>query len=197
MNYDLNKVIGENETGFRGQADLIYRTEGWDFLWPAARLYNNFDYSFTASASRWQSAGIPLPRWRQPITASATPVLKEFLQAFDLVRMRPRYPVIQHVSDQLVASALSVPNREYAVYLHVPLPGKVKSLDSHRRQEVKATLQLNLPRGDFHAEWIDTKTGAILHVDDYHHDGGTRNCQVPPFDDDIALRLRRTSKPGR
>ena len=31
-NYGLNKVIGENETGFRGQADVLYRTEGWDFL---------------------------------------------------------------------------------------------------------------------------------------------------------------------
>ena len=32
MNYGLNKVIGENETGFRGKDDALYRTEGWDFL---------------------------------------------------------------------------------------------------------------------------------------------------------------------
>ena len=31
-NYALNKVIGENETGFRGTKDLVYRTEAWDFL---------------------------------------------------------------------------------------------------------------------------------------------------------------------
>ena len=45
-NYGLNKVIGENETGFRGQADVLYRTEGWDFLL-AGGNYNNLDYSFT------------------------------------------------------------------------------------------------------------------------------------------------------
>ena len=31
MNYGLNKVIGENETGFRGQDDVLYRTEGLGF----------------------------------------------------------------------------------------------------------------------------------------------------------------------
>ena len=32
MNYGLNKLIGENETGFRGKHDFLYRSEGWDFL---------------------------------------------------------------------------------------------------------------------------------------------------------------------
>jgi hypothetical protein len=48
MNYGLNKVIGENETGFRGPDDVLYRTEGWDFLLAGGGLYNNLDYSFTA-----------------------------------------------------------------------------------------------------------------------------------------------------
>lgn len=46
-NYQLNKVIGENETGFRGRDDLLYRTECWDFLIAGGALYNNLDYSFT------------------------------------------------------------------------------------------------------------------------------------------------------
>ncbi|MEZ6059083.1 MAG: DUF6298 domain-containing protein [Planctomycetaceae bacterium] len=48
MNYGLNKVIGENETGFRGSSDVLYRTEGWDFLLAGGGLYNNLDYSFSA-----------------------------------------------------------------------------------------------------------------------------------------------------
>ncbi|HYG36884.1 MAG TPA: hypothetical protein VEC99_18975, partial [Clostridia bacterium] len=32
MNYGLNKVIGDNETGFRGTNDSVYRMEGWDFI---------------------------------------------------------------------------------------------------------------------------------------------------------------------
>src|SRR5690606_15356376 len=29
QNYHLNKVIGDNETGFNGNADSTYRREGW------------------------------------------------------------------------------------------------------------------------------------------------------------------------
>ena len=31
-NAHLRGVIGDNETGFRGKDDVLYRTEGWDFL---------------------------------------------------------------------------------------------------------------------------------------------------------------------
>jgi hypothetical protein len=40
-------VIGENETGFRGRDDDLYRTERWAFLLAGGGLYNNLDYSFT------------------------------------------------------------------------------------------------------------------------------------------------------
>ena len=41
------RLIGDNETGFRGTADLAYRTEGWDFILAGGGLFNNLDYSFT------------------------------------------------------------------------------------------------------------------------------------------------------
>ncbi len=47
MNAHLRGVIGENETGFRGKDDVLYRTEGWAFLLAGGGLYNNLDYSFT------------------------------------------------------------------------------------------------------------------------------------------------------
>ncbi len=47
LNRHLNKPIGENETGFRGKVDVLYRTEGWDFILAGGALYNNLDYSFT------------------------------------------------------------------------------------------------------------------------------------------------------
>ena len=31
-NYHLNKVIGDNETGFKGTADDHYRMEAWEFM---------------------------------------------------------------------------------------------------------------------------------------------------------------------
>ena len=48
MNYALNKVIGDDETGFKGVSDDVYRMEAWDFLIAGGGLYNNLDYSFTA-----------------------------------------------------------------------------------------------------------------------------------------------------
>ena len=48
MNYGLNKVIGDNETGFRGNSDSAYRMEAWRFILAGGALYNNLDYSFAA-----------------------------------------------------------------------------------------------------------------------------------------------------
>ena len=47
MNYGLGKVIGDDETGFRGVIDRPYRIEAWDFLIAGGALYDNLDYSFT------------------------------------------------------------------------------------------------------------------------------------------------------
>ena len=51
-NAHLRRLIGDNETGFRGTADLAYRTEGWDFILAGGGLYNNLDYSFTVGPRR-------------------------------------------------------------------------------------------------------------------------------------------------
>ena len=47
-NYQFNKVIGDNETGFRGTSDAAYRMEGWDFILAGGGLFNHLDYSFVA-----------------------------------------------------------------------------------------------------------------------------------------------------
>ena len=46
LNYGFNKVIGDNETGFRGVTDEPYRMEGWDFVMAGGGLFNHLDYSF-------------------------------------------------------------------------------------------------------------------------------------------------------
>ncbi len=48
MNYSLNKVIGDNETGFDGIEDSKYRSEAWNFILAGGGLFDNLDYSFTA-----------------------------------------------------------------------------------------------------------------------------------------------------
>ena len=70
MNYGLNKLIGENETGFRGHDDVLYRTEGWDFLLAGGGLYNNLDYSFSPPIPPARSPA-SLARRRQPALRAA------------------------------------------------------------------------------------------------------------------------------
>jgi hypothetical protein len=45
-NYELFRVIGDNETGFRGTNDAPYRMEAWDFIVAGGGLFNHLDYSF-------------------------------------------------------------------------------------------------------------------------------------------------------
>lgn len=190
MNYGLNRVIGENETGFRGQDDLIYRTEGWDFLLAGGGLYNNLDYSFTPQHPDGTLEGYQSPGGGSRALRSQLRILKDFLDGFDLIRMRPDSTVIRQVSDSLVGSALSDPGAAYAVYLHVPIPVKPEELAAQRRHGLQAKLALELPPGHYRGEWINTTTGEIAGNGHWSHAGGLLELTTPPLDDDLALRLR-------
>ena len=89
MNYQLDRVIGENETGFRGREDVLYRTEGWDFLMAGGAIYNNLDYSFTpghpdGSLREYTSPGGGSPQLRRQLG-----YLKTFMESLDFVHMKP------------------------------------------------------------------------------------------------------------
>ena len=47
MNFGLNKVIGDDETGFKGIHDRTYRVEAWDFIMAGGAIFDHLDYSFT------------------------------------------------------------------------------------------------------------------------------------------------------
>ena len=192
MNFGLNKAIGENETGFRGRDDVLYRTEGWDFLLAGGALYNNLDYSFTAkhpdgSLRDYKSPGGGSAELRQQLG-----ILKKFLDDFDFVHMQPDNKVLQEVSPKLTTHVLAQRGQAYAIYLHVPLPNQPKRLQEHLRSDISAELTLDLPDGDYTAEWIDPLTGKVVKSDRVQ---STRDkCQLvsPQFANDIALRVNRS-----
>lgn len=189
LNYSLNRVIGENETGFRGPHDLLYRTEGWDFLLAGGGLYNNLDYSFTAAHSRGTFRDYRSPGGGSPELRKQLGILKRFLDGFDFVRMKPDREVIRSLTDELTATALSEPGKAYAVYLHVPLPVKPKKMEDLLRDDLRARLTLRLPAGQYRAEWIDTLTGATTGQEQFQHAGGAKPLATPTFSKDIALRI--------
>ena len=191
MNYGLNKVIGENETGFRGREDVLYRTEGWDFLIAGGALYNNLDYSFTAKYPDGGFQNYTSPGGGSSPLRRQLGILKDFLYGFDFVRMRPDNAVIREVSDRLIAGALVDKGRAYAVYLHVPIPKKPKMEQQYLRSDIQANLVLDLPQGRYRAEWVNTKIGRVDKQDTFQHNGGNRRLASPGFANDIALRIHR------
>ena len=196
MNWHLNKVIGENETGFRGKADVLYRTEGWDFVIAGGALYNNLDYSFTAKHPAGTFVEYGSPGGGSAALRKQLGVLKRFVESFDFVRMKPDDEVIRAVKPQLSARALVERGKAYAVYLHAPIPKKPKRLAQYRKKGITATVTLELPAGPYEVEWIDTKTGAATERVGLQWSGGRRKFESPRFDDDIALRVVR-SRLGR
>jgi hypothetical protein len=189
MNYGLNRVIGENETGFRGPHDLLYRTEAWDFLLAGGGLFNNLDYSFTAGHPDGTLRGYASPGGGSPELRKQLGILKRFLDGFPFQKMRPDRAVIKEVSGRMSAYALALPGKAYAVYIHVPLPEKPDKIDRYSGQKQKAALVLDLPPGRYDAQWIDTKTGRIAASATIEVSGGVSKLTSPEFVDDVALRI--------
>jgi hypothetical protein len=194
MNDGLKKVIGENETGFRGKADVLYRTEGWDFLLAGGGLYNNLDYSFTAKHPDGTFLKYTSPGGGSPALRRQLGIMKTFLHGFDFIRMKPDSTAVRSVTPKLTASALAERGKAYAVYLHVPLPSKPKDLRKLRRKNITARLTLALPAGRYRVEWIDTKTGKTAKSEAFSVSSARQLLESPRFENDIALRVRRASR---
>ncbi len=119
-NAHLRGVIGENETGFRGKDDVLYRTEGWAFLLAGGGLYNNLDYSFTPAHPDGTFLDYSSPGGGNPAFRKQMRILKDFVHSFDFVRMKPDRSVVA-APEGLAVQALVEKGRQYAVYLHAPV----------------------------------------------------------------------------
>jgi hypothetical protein len=191
MNYALNKVIGDDETGFRGVSDDVYRMEGWDFLIAGGGLYNNLDYSFAAG---YEDGTFQYPS-TQPGGGSRAlrrqlKILSDFLNGFDFVRMAPGDTIIKGgVPPAGSARALVEPGRAIAIYIRKQRPTSGKESVTSVSGE-SGPLQVELPEGEWRAEWVDPLTGAVARTESVRG-GGVRAVTPPEYRADIALRLRR------
>ena len=177
-NYGLNKMIGDDETGFKGTGDSPYRFEAWLFLLAGGGLYNNLDYSFTAGH---ESGTFQFPD-SQPggggsVFRGQLEVLRDFLHSFDFIKMAPDNSVIKGgVPDGAIAQVLAAAGEGYAVYI---------------RGGKQATLELDVPPGQYQTEWLNTCTGAVEASRKIAHNGGNLKVSSPDYTEDIALRLIR------
>ncbi|MHC4692953.1 MAG: hypothetical protein ACYS67_09435 [Planctomycetota bacterium] len=182
QNYGLNKVIGDDETGFSGSEPKAYRLEGWDFIIAGGGLYNNLDYSFTVG-SEDGTAKIDAPGGGGPVFRKQLEILKDFINSFDFIRMKPDNSIIKTgIPNKATARALVQPGKGYAIYIN----GGNKS-----------DLVVELPRGEYRAEWLNTKTGKVDKKETFRHDGGNRTLHSPNYTDDITLGIKRVVKSSR
>ena len=176
LNYGLNKVIGDNETGFNGQKDSTYRKEAWEFILTGGGLFNNLDYSFTTEHPdgtfqypEKQPGGGTLAYRKQ------LGYLKKFMDSFEFVEMKPDTTVFSgEISGKNNVIVLSEPGKQYAIYW---MGGK------------QVNPEFNLPAGNYRLEWMNPITGKTQKQRMDHHQGGMAKFGSPIYQEDMALRI--------
>jgi Cellulase (glycosyl hydrolase family 5) len=189
LNYGLNRPVAFDETGFVKTADLPYRTQGWDFFLAGGAVYSNLDYSYSVAHPDGTAKVTSSPGGGGPELRKQLAVLKEFMDVLDFVHMKPDSAVVKNgaVTSQLsgddaaakeakaTVRALAETGKTYAIYV---------------KGGVRADLSVELPRGMYKAEWVNTKTGVVDKAEDLDHAGGARTLVSPAYEEDIALRIK-------
>ena len=182
MNYALSKVIGDNETGFKGTNDAAYRIEAWEFIVAGGGLYNNLDYSFVAGFEDGtfvypaKQPGGGNPAFRQQMR-----ILRDFIHGFEFVKMKPDHNVIKGgVPKGTWRGALAEAGKAYAIYL--------------RAGAEKGALEVELPAGGYRAEWISPLSGAVVKMEEFQHGGGSKSLAAPEPAGEVALRIKKRSE---
>jgi hypothetical protein len=209
VNYGLNKVIGDNETGFKGTNDATYRMEAWDFVIAGGGLFNHLDYSFTAGHENGSFAyPASQPGGGSPTLRKQLSHLLQFTRQLDIPTLRPMNGLIHATLPPGVsvramtrpgpAAGAGVGVGEGAgtvtvAYLRTGLESAgAKPPFKTRFGEGELSLDIALAAGEFDLEWFDTKTGAFSKPVHFTLTtaSGRHTMAVPTFEDDIALVIR-------
>jgi hypothetical protein len=184
MNWDLNRPIGNNETGFDGQADATYRVQAWEFILAGGALFNHLDYSFAPGKEDGTYAYPP----NQPGGGSVAlrkqyKILRDFTDSIDFIHMSPAPTLVKG------AWALANQGKAYAIYLHHGTERKDRPRYFVDPTPRTTQLTLELPAANYDVDWIDTKSGKVAKQERQQHKGGTLQLASPEYTEDIALRI--------
>lgn len=176
QNRSPGRVIGDDETGFAGKDDFVYRKEAWEFLLAGGGLFNHLDYSFNVDhedgTADWKAPG----GGGRPIRKQLG-FLRATLQGMPLETCSPRPDLI--AGDAPPDGRVSVfgnPKQCWLIYL----AGKAPEI-----------LKLNLSNGAWSATWLNPGNPGPVQTLDFKHGGGIREFKVPSFSEDLVLMLKR------
>jgi len=181
LNYGLNKAIGDNETGFKGNADDHYRMEAWEFILAGGALYNNLDYSFTAGHEDGTFRYPPSqPGGGNPAFRRQMKFLKDFIHSFDFVKMKPARDIIREAPPKDArCQVLAEPGRQYAAYF---------------KGAATFAFAIELPAGNYRVHWLEVINGREVSSPSLPHPGGLARFEVPRGLDECALKVVRETE---
>jgi hypothetical protein len=168
-----------------GDAIAASRVEAWEFIVGGGASFNHLNSRFTAAD----------PAGKTPDNVqilSALRNLQEFISSFDFVKMRAdKSFVVSGIPPGAFCRGISERGEQYALYHHhsrleergvyyIASPGKYME-----------SLALELPVGNYKADWVDPASGTVL--DSAALKGGDgQKLHSPEHQVDIALRIKRT-----
>jgi len=143
-------VVSFDESGFANpsdrvaapETDAVYRRQAWEFLMAGGGIFSMLDYSFAVGHEDGTFVN-HAPGGGSPALRRQLRVLKDYLHAFDIPDLRPR-PGMVEASPGAFTRAIGTKKRR-GIYV---------------RGDGLSVLRLDLPKGKWREEWIDTQTGA-------------------------------------
>jgi hypothetical protein len=174
-NQGLNRVIGDDETGFAGTTDFPYRREAWEFMLAGGGLFDHLDFSFTMEREDG-IASPPAPGGGGPAIRRQLGVLRWLLEELPLIRCAPQTGLITGgVPSGGSVRVLGSPGEAYLIYV---------------RGGTQANLVANLPAGTYRGRWIDPRSSAVsARLAEFTHAGGSRTLSSPVYGEDMVLLM--------
>jgi hypothetical protein len=175
LNYGWERPINFDESGFAGSSDSTYLRQAWQFLMSGGAVFNNLDYSFYVGKEDGTGAN-NAPGGGSINLRKQLKILRNFIESFDFVKMKPDLQVIVHSPGSEV-QALSQPGFQYAMIF-----------TGNSTKWVK----LNLPKGKYNFEFISPFTGNPVKKGFFSQPkSGNYELQLPEFGEMIALKIWR------
>jgi hypothetical protein len=185
MNYHLNMALGDNETGFSGIGDAVYRIEAWDFILSGGALFNHLDYSFTTDNEDGSYIiGEGQPGGGGQTIRDQLRILVDFMQYLNYIDMEPIDISLAKVSDETNTNIYGLVEESKVFALH---------LSRKDTADKGSNIEINLPAGSYEITWVDTKSGNKTNSEITDHPGGWAIIETPEYKEDIALKIRRTN----
>ena len=161
------------------------RVEAWEFLMGGGAVYSNLNFAYQVSNET--GAAPESDEFKQYMRK-----LKEFITAFNFVRMRPDSRVISGgLPEGSISRAISEPGKQYGIYVHHSTAARGMNRYEVNEQPKTLSLILELPAGSYRAEWVQPGNLTILktQVISKHAGGKLTLAASPEHTVDIAMRI--------